>query len=160
MICNIYEENNNGENIHTMLNAYLEMRGLTATVNRFQKGENATEFTRAHIDETPALIIDEELVIAGEKLDDTSIVKRIYVAIENETLESDGGSGCGSCGSSKSNGGGCGSTTGICDSFTEVEEETCACGGNCTCGKKELEIATENASVSGGCGSTCTCGKS
>jgi hypothetical protein len=132
MICNIYEENNNGDNIHNMLNAYLDMRGLTATVNRFQKNTNTTEFASAHISDTPALIIDEELVIAGEQLDDTTIVKRIYSAIENEMLELEA-DGCSSCGSSKTNGGGCGSTMGVCGSFLEKEE---SCGSdNCTCDK-------------------------
>jgi Thioredoxin domain len=111
MVCQIFENNGDAELISAMLDSYLEARGMSATISKYDKNFASAQFAAAHIEATPSLIIDDELVIGGEILDAREILTRIFEVIEDEPNMASSGGGCGS--------GGCGSG---------------GCGSGCSCG--------------------------
>ncbi|WDI33378.1 thioredoxin family protein [Entomospira nematocerorum] len=110
MICQIFENEGDGDLVTAMLESYLEARGMQATITKYDKNFAPDIFAGAHIDMTPALIIDNELVIAGEQLEAREILTRIFEVIEGEEVGMVASSGCGSggCGSGGCGSGGCG----------------------------------------------------
>ena len=108
MVCNIYESNGDGDLVVAMLESYLEARGMQANISRYDKAFASDAFAAAHIELTPALIIDDELVIAGEQLEAREILVRLFETIENDSYAA-GGCSSGGCSSGGcSSGGGCG----------------------------------------------------
>ncbi|NIZ18702.1 thioredoxin family protein [Entomospira culicis] len=127
MICQIFENDGDADLVTAMLESYLEARGMQATITKYDKNFAPDIFARSHIEMTPALIIDEELVIAGEQLEARDIITRIFEVIEGETLESGSSCGSGGCGTGSSSGGGCGCGSGGSSGGGGCGSGSCGC---------------------------------
>lgn len=108
MFCQIFENDGDADLVTAMLESYLEARGMQATITKYDKNFAPDIFAGSQVSNTPSLIIDDEVVIDGEKLNSREILTKIFEVIEGETFENSVSTGSGGCGCG-SGGGGCGS---------------------------------------------------
>lgn len=126
----IYNNDNNAEEMLANMQRFVSEEALDASIYSLDQEQRqpSHEFVL-----TPALFLDDHLLIEGDTptYDELSVL--IKVAVQFYVYSAMGGGSCGSggCSSGSCGSGGCGS--GGCGSSGNSEEE-CGCGGNCSCG--------------------------